>query len=309
MKSLKVSPEVLKEAQKEGSSREFFFRLLELLSEGKLTRREIKTLNHREVIREIVRENALEDYFFPSKAKNIYNALRNAFRLKEREEVEREWEGKLKSWREEFEELLLRAASRYTLAVKDEELLKELYLKEWLLPSEILNSFPGGSFEEWIVKLSTPDFLKERLDSWLSLPPFKRREKILRDILKAYSLNCLELAIYALFPQCEGVVWDTFVKENTLEADIEELIRKRSRKFVTIQYATKLLLQFVFGKEELPPFLNHLSFVNYREGTLNRHAIGHGVAVNFGTVENFLKLFYFLDFLAEIVSLVLKSKR
>ncbi len=304
-----MSPEVLKEAEKEGSSREFFFRLLELLSEGRLSRREIKALNHREVIKEIVKANSLEEYFFPGRAKNIYNALRNAFRLRERAQVEREWEGKLKSWREEFEELLLKAASSYLLKVKDEELLRELYERDWLLPSDILNSFPGGNFEEWIVRVSTAEFLEGRLEGWLELPPFKRREKVLRDILKAYRLNCLELAIYGLFPQCEGVIWDTFVKENTLEADIEELIRKRSRKFVTIQYATKLLLQEVFGKGELPPFLNHLSFVDYKEGTLNRHAIGHGVAVNFGTGENFLKLFFFLDFLAEIISYIFKSKR
>ena len=308
MKSLKVSPEVLKEAEKEGSSREFFFRLLELLSGGALKRKEIKSLNHRELIKEIVKENSLEDYFFPSRSKNIYNALRKAFKLKEREEVESKWEENLKNWREEFEELLLKAASKYLLKVKDEELLKELYRKEWLLPSDILNAFEGKDFKNWILKVSTLDFLEGRLERWLKLPPFKRREKILRDILKAYSLNCIELAIYGLFPQCEGVVWDTFVKENTLEADVEALIRKRNRKFVTIQYATKLLLQDVFGQEELPSFLNHISFVEYKDGVLNRHAIGHGVAVKFGTKENFLKLFYFLDFLSEIIDLVFKSK-
>jgi len=45
-------------------------------------------------------------------------------------------------------------------------------------------------------------------------------------------------------------------------------------------------------------------FVDYREGDLNRHAIQHGVAVGFGTKENFLKLFLFLDFLAEIISYI-----
>jgi hypothetical protein len=307
LKSLKVSKEVLEEAEREGSSREFFFKLVELLSGGSLKRREIKALNHRELILKIVEENGLLDYFFPSKAKNIYSALRNAFRLKERAEVEREWEGKLKSWREEFEEVLLKSANAYLVKVKDWELLRELYKKGWLLSSNILNLYDGREpFEEWILKVSTEEFLENLLNSWLSIPPFKRREKILRDVLKAYRLGCTELSIYGLFPQCEGVVWDAFVKDNAIEADVERLIRKRNRKFVTIQYALKLLLQEIFKEEELPPFLEHLPFVDYQEGVLNRHAIGHGVAVNFGSRENFLKLFYFLGFLAEVLGHALK---
>jgi len=127
LKNLKVSEGVLEEAQREGSSREFFFKLLQLLSGGNLSRKEIKELNHSELIYQIVKENSLESYFFPSRAKNLYNALRNAFRLKEREKLEREWERKVKSWREEFEELILKAANRYLAEVKDRELLLNLY--------------------------------------------------------------------------------------------------------------------------------------------------------------------------------------
>jgi len=310
LKSLRVTKEVLEEAEKEGSSREFFFRLLELLSGGSLTRRQIKELNHQELIKELVVENSLEPYFFPSKAKNLYNALRKAFRLKEREEVERAWSSGIKSWREEFEELLSRASSSYLLRVKDYELLKELYGGGWLLPATVLNLYTGkaSEFEPWILKVSTPQLLRGELSSWLALPPFKRREKILKDILNAYLQGSTELAIYGLFPQCEGVVWDAFVKNNPLEADIERLIRKRNRKFVTIQYALKLIIENVFPGRELPYFLTHLSFVDYREGVLNRHAIGHGVAVEFGTKENFLKLFYFLGFLKEILEGVLRGK-
>ncbi len=304
MKGLKVNTEILKEAQKEGSSREFFFKLLELLSEGRLKRREIKELNHRELILQIVKENNLEEFFFPSRAKSFYNALRKAFRLKELRETETSWETKLKDWRSQFEHLIKVAANRYLISVNDQEKLRELYKKGWLLPSDLIEEF-----KETEGKFYTEEFLTKRLKRVLKLPPFKRREKILKDIVKAYSQNCLELAIYALFPQTEGVVWDLFVKENTLEADIENLIRKRNRKFVTIQYTTKLLLKEVFKEEELPPFLNWLPFVDYKEGVLNRHAIGHGIAVNFGTKENFLKLFLFLDFLGEISHYVIESKR
>ena len=304
-----VNREALQEAEKEGSAREFFFRLVEILSG--LSRKEIKELNHEKLIKEIVKANHLEEFFFPSKSKSIYSALRKAFRQKTRSEVEEEWEKKLKSWREEFEEKLHRAASRYLLTVENWELMRELYKREWLLPSDLLNQFKGKAeeFESWIAEISAEEFLKKRTERWLELHPFKRREKIVRDILKAYSLNCLELGIYGLFPLSEGVVWDTFVKENTLEADIEALIRKRNRKFVTIQYAIKLIVERVFSEEEIPPFLDWHPFVDYREGTLNRHAIQHGVAVNFGSEENFLKLFYFVDFLSEVISYLLESKR
>ena len=296
-----VSKEVLEAAEKEGSSREFFFKLVELLTG--LKRSEVKELNHEKLIKEIVKANRLEEFFFPSKSKNIYSALRKAFRLRERREVEREWNSKIKNWREEFEEKLYRAASRYLLKVENWELMRELYRKEWLLPSEVLNSFKGKTeeFEDWIAEISGEEFLEKRVEKWMELPPFKRREKIVKDILKAYRLNCLELGIYGLFPLSEGVVWDAFVRENTLEADIEALIRKRNRKFVTIQYAVKLIVERVFSEEEIPPFLDWHPFVDYREGTLNRHAIQHGVAVNFGSKENFLKLFYFVDFLSEII--------
>ena len=113
LKDLKVSKELLREAEKEGSAREFFFRLVELLSGGKLTRREIKKIPYEEqerLILELVRENSLEDFFSPKEAKNIYSALRKAFRRKEQEEIELEWEGKIANCDTLFEALIQKAA-------------------------------------------------------------------------------------------------------------------------------------------------------------------------------------------------------
>ena len=304
--SLTVSDEVLEEAEKEGSAREFFFFLVSQLLN--LKRSEIKKLNHEELIKKIVKENGLEKFFFPSKSKNIYSALRKAFRQKRTFEVETEWNRKLKNWREEFEEKLHVASTKYLMNVKSWELLKELYRNGWILPSYAVNSCLNRDFIKFISEISeNTDSLKARAENWIKLSPFKRREKIVRDIVKSYELNCLELGIYALFPLSEGVVWDTFVKENTLEADIEQLIRKRNRKFVTIQYAVKLLVERIFQDEKIPEFLDWMPFVDYREGILNRHTIQHGVAVKFGTKENFLKLFLFVDFLAEIIGYLLSK--
>ncbi|GAB6075462.1 hypothetical protein [Desulfurobacterium crinifex] len=305
----KVPEEILSEAEREGSAREFFFKLLELLSERKLKRREIKKIPKEEqerIIYRIVKENQLDEFFSPGEAKNIYSALRRAFRKKKLSETEKEWERRLSDWRSQFEDVIKKASVRYLLEAGNRGFLKELFLLDWIVPSDIVQEFPGEpkEFSSWISKRSDEKFLTSRLENWLKLEAFRKREKILRDILKAYQLNCIELGIYGLFPQTEGVIWDTIVKGNVIEADLESLIRKRNRKFVTIQYAMKLIIENIFGKGEIPGFLDWVRFVDYREGSLNRHAIQHGVAVGFGTKGNFLKLFLFLDFLAEIISYI-----
>ncbi|SMP14208.1 hypothetical protein SAMN06265339_1288 [Desulfurobacterium pacificum] len=306
----KVTEKVFKEAEKEGSAREFFFKLCELLSDGELSRKVLKKLSKEEqekVVFSLVKENGLERYFKLSD--NLFASLRKAFRAKYRLNVEKEWEEKLSNWRKEFEEALDRAVVSYLLKAEGREIVYQLYLKGWIVASDVVNEFKGSGedFGKWVMERGDFSFLALRIEKWLELKPFKRREKILRDILKAYELGCLELAIYGLFPQTEGVIWDTFLKENVVEADLESLIRKRNRKFVTIQYAVKLIVEKLLGKDEIPDFFDWVRFVDYKEGTLNRHAIQHGVAVNFGTKENFLRLFLFLDFLAEIVFYLTKS--
>lgn len=306
----KVSEELFREADKEGSAREFFFKLCELVSNGELGRRVLKKLSKEEqekIVFSLIKENGLERYFKLSD--NLFVSLRKAFRAKYRLNVEKEWERKLSNWRKEFEEALDRAVVSYLLKVESREIVYQLYLRGWIVASDVVSEFKGSGkdFDRWVVERGDFSFLSSRLEKWLELKPFKRREKILRDILKAYELDCLELAIYALFPQTEGVVWDTFLKENVVEADLESLIRKRNRKFVTIQYAVKLIVEKLLGEEKIPDFLDWVRFVDYKEGTLNRHAIQHGVAVNFGTKENFLRLFLFLDFLAEIVSYLITA--
>lgn len=274
----KIPEEILSEAEREGSAREFFFKLLELLSEGKLKRREIKKIPKEEqerIIYRIVKENQLDEFFSLGEAKNIYSALRRAFRKKKLSETEKEWEKRLSDWRSQFEDIIKKASVRYLLKAGSRGFLRELFLLDWIVPSDIVQEFPGEpkEFSSWISKRADKKFLTSRLENWLKLEAFRKREKLLRDILKAYQLNCIELGIYGLFPQTEGVIWDTIVKGNVIEADLESLIRKRNRKFVTIQYAMKLIIENIFGKGEIPRFLDWVRFVDYREGDLNRHAI------------------------------------
>lgn len=300
--SLKVDERTFLEAEKEGSSREFFFKLLKLLSNGSFKRSYIKSLPDFEVeklIIEIVKENGLEPYFDIKGSRNIYNALRKALRAKFQGETEKVWEGKLSNWRAEFEHKLKLATKRYYIEAGGRENVRRLYGRGWIVPSYIAKK---GEVD--VDGLCREEFLKERLSLWLSSPAFKRREKVLRDTIKAYLLDCVELSIYSLFAQIEGVIWDFFVRGNVLEADIEALIKKRNRKFVTVQYALKVILEEIFGTDVgIPKFLDWVKFIEFRDdGTLNRHAVQHGISVKFGTKENFLRLFLLLDFLYEVFS-------
>jgi hypothetical protein len=305
----RVSPQLLEEALKSGSSREFFFKLVASLTGGRVGRKELKRLPHGPFVERIVEANELSPYFFPSRS--VYTALRNAFLRRERERVELEWELTLKNWREELESFVRERVERYRSAVKELDLLFKLYEKEWLVPVWTVNlyaPFKGVPFEEWLREFLTADRVEREVRRWLSLPAYRRREKVLQGVLHCYRLGHLEMAIYALFPLSEGAVWDSLVKDNPFEADLEALIRKRNRKFVSIQYAVKVVLELLFGSQEIPSFIDWHPFVDYREGFLNRHAVEHGVAVNFGTFENFAKVLLFNGFLCDLFSPELQTQ-
>ena len=298
-----VSEELLAAARRAKSTRDFFFLLVEGITGGRLGPKELKRLEHKPFIDAIVRDNGLEPFFNPD-AGSLYTALFKAFERKEREAVEREWEAVLENWRSELEAQLDRCVSLYREASGPRlEVAFELYRREeLLLPLWVLEELPSpDEFWPWALEKFSPSAVEEELLRWEALPAYRRRSKILKQVAGAFASGWLELAIYALFPLAEGAVWDTLVRFNPLEKRLEELIRKRNRKFVTIQYALKLLLQRLLSISDIPSFLDWHPFIDYREGTLNRHAIQHGVAVEFGTRENFLKLLLFNGFLADVL--------
>ena len=289
MKDLKISDEVFKLADKEGSAREFVRKLLNLLS---VDYRGLKREDEERIILEIVRQNGLEP-FFKLKGKNLYNALRKALKEKIRKEQNQSWETKIRSWRDEFEEKLRQASVIYLSKVGSKTKVRKLFEEGWIVPSDLVDS-----------NFNDIDIVK-RTGEWWHLKAFKRRKSIFEDILRTYQENMIEISIYAIFPQIEGVVWDSFVRDNLLESDIESLIRKRNRKFVTVQYALKIIIEDTVGEGDIPYYLKCVKFVDFKDnGTLNRHTVQHGVSINFGTKENFLRLFFLLDFLNEILTTV-----
>ena len=307
---MRIDERIFKEAEKEGSAREFLFALLKLLKGGDFSRREFKALNHEKIILEIVKENNLEPFFSISKGKNIYNALRKALREKFKSETEREWGNVLKNWRYEFEKMLTFSISCYFIESGSFEKVRELVLKDWIVPAYAVKEYslgkePFSVFKKFLEKR----FLFSRVEQFCLYSFLSHRGKILQDIVKAYFNGMVELSVYGLFVQIEGVLWDVFVKGNPFETDIEELIRKRNRKFITVQYALKLIIEQLSGETgKVPSMFDWVKFVDFKDdGTLNRNAVLHGISVNFGTDENFLKLFLLLDFLVSLGSYIHKE--
>ncbi|SNR69444.1 hypothetical protein [Desulfurobacterium atlanticum] len=304
---MRITEDIFQKAEKEGSAREFLFSLLKLLKGKDFSRKEFKSLNHEKVILEIVKENNLEPFFSISGSKNIYNALRKALREKFRRETEREWKSSLKNWRYEFERVLTFSISCYFIESGSFEKIRLLVLEDWIVPSYAVKEYSPGKepfsvFKQFLDR----EFLFSRVKQFSSFSFLSHRGKILEDIVKSYFYGMAELSIYALFVQIEGVLWDIFVKGNPFESDIEELIRKRNRKFITVQYALKLIIEKLSGNSgKVPSVFDWVKFVDFKDdGTLNRNAVLHGISVNFGTDENFLKLFFLLDFLVSLGSYI-----
>ncbi|WP_022847086.1 MULTISPECIES: hypothetical protein [unclassified Desulfurobacterium] len=300
---MKVTEEIFKKAEKEGSAREFLFALLKEMKGGNLSRRDFKTLNHEEIILRIVKENNLEPYFSLSGSKNIYNALRKAFRSYFRAKVEKEWTHKIENWRKELEVLLSKAIADYLVEAGSVSRVRQLVTLGWIVPPYAVRAYRGGrpfdSFKDFLKE----HYLRERFNSYKNLGFLTFRYHILEEILQTFFSGFLELSIYGLFVQIEGVVWEIFVKNNPLESDIESLIRKRNRKFITIQYALKLITENLTGDGRVPQVFDWVKFVDFEDdGRLNRNAVMHGISVKFGSKENFLRLFLLFDFLIYIGS-------
>ncbi len=295
---MRVTEEVFKRAEKEGSAREFLFALLKEIKGEDFTRRDFKSLNHEKIILNLVKENNLEPYFSLSGSKNIYNALRKAFRSYFKAKTEKEWIKKLGNWRKEFESLLSKAVACYLVDSGSISRVQQLLSSGWIVPPYAVKVYKDGDPFESFKPFLEKSFLKERFDKYGEIDFLSSRKTILDGILNAFLSGFTEIAIYGLFVQIEGVVWEVFVKRNPLEADIESLIRRRNRKFITIQYALKLITASITEEGTIPDFFDCIKFVDFKDdGRLNRNAVMHGISVNFGSRRNFLKLFLLFEFL------------
>lgn len=321
---LKIDDAFYKEANEEKKAKAFFFRLVELLSVD-VNADVLKKVNEkylRELSFSLAKANDFLEFYSPKDGKPFYNSFRNALRVKKSNEVEKMWQSAVEKWKDGFVKDLDMAISAYRSVIDKEKYAKIIQKAAklgWFFSPEVfkkihfrsLSSVNRKNIFRKIRRLyPSSKELREMSQKWSDVRYFFKRKKIINSIIDAYERGELSLAIYALLPQTEGVVWDFLIHTNPMEGEMEETIKFQNRKFVTVEAVMRVIMASI-AEEEKIPFYKWVKFAQYDEVNhgLNRHAIEHGISTRFGTKENFLKLFLFLDFLHFIISKTRFNKR
>jgi pyridoxal phosphate enzyme (YggS family) len=320
---LKIDDISYQMANEEKKAKAFFFRLVKLLSidgNGK----NIEKIDE-ECLRQLsfsfAKANDFFELYSPKEEKPFYNAFRNALRVKKANEREQMWQSFVEKWKSRFALKLQAAIKAYGREISKNahpEIIQEAAKIGWFFSPELFSKIRFRSYSSVnsaniyrkVRKLcSSSKNLIEMSEKWFDVEYFSRRKRIIRSIVNSYERRELELAIYALLPQTEGVVWDLLTHINDMEGEMEEMIKFQNKKFVTVEAVMRMIMKTVSGEDRIP-FYKWVKFAEYDDVNhdLNRHAIEHGISIRFGTKENFLKLFLFLDFLHFVISKVEMAK-
>ncbi len=305
-----------KKANEEKKSKSFFFQLIEILSVENTDTKFLEKVEEtclRKMSFAFARANGFSELYKPKDGKPFYNSFRNAIRIKRSKEVEKKWQDAVRKWKDGFMKDLSIAMRKYEgiLGGNALQVAKKSAQLGWFFSPEVIfklgfKSSKGMSSENIFKKISKAfnnTDIKKTSEGWLDSECFYHRKKIIISVISAYLRGELELAIYGLIPQTEGVIWDFLVRVNPMEGEMEELIKFQNKKFVTVESVMRTIVNMVSGDDKIP-FYKWVKFAEYEDDdrVLNRHAIEHGISMNFGTEENFLKLFFFLDFLHFMLS-------
>jgi len=251
----------------------------------------------RPLARLIARANGLDPYFKPKKEKPFYNAFRNAWRMQRAAHRDAIFQRALAAWKAHLEAGLAAVEKAYTEQVgMDRSGLCELARDGYLLSPRVIAAVGKPVAPDGLGERMTAEFIVGLVESWFDLPPFIRRERIIRDAISAFRRGEYALSIYGLLPQPEGVLWDYLKEANPAELTLEELIEIQGRSYVTVEAFLREILSRLIGTEELP-FYRFVKFAAFTDdGTLNRHAVEHGISLAFATRENAIRVILLLDF-------------
>lgn len=305
---LRPTEEELIRAERAKRARGFFLNLVEaLLIEPPYMREDWVRLPEgelRKLALLIAEANDLLPYFRPKREKPFYNAFRNAWRMKRSSHNEAVFQRAIAAWKAHLEEGISAAAEAYERAVgKEREILASLARAGFVLSPAALakvasevDGLEEGAIGATLEAAWSDEELAEIVDGWFDLEPFRRRERIIKDAFSAYLRGEYALAIYGLFPQPEGAMWDFLSCSNPAEAQLEELIGAQNRTFVTVEALIREVLSRLIGEGDLS-FYRFVKFIEFKDdGTLNRHTVEHGTSIAFGTRQNALRLILYLDF-------------
>jgi len=155
--------------------------------------------------------------------------------------------------------------------------------------------------------------LRDLVDYWGKHPNFAKRMEIIRDALDAHIAGKYTLSIPTLLPQIEGLLSSLTGEPagkptKTFKAEIEkrydDIIPSLS-KDILLSLATSPILYGSTGKdshyftpEKFPEWLAHEGLTINQ--VFNRHAILHGVQIEYASKINSLKTFMLLDVICHL---------
>lgn len=309
------------EAEREKRARGFFLHLVRaLLLEPAFSYRVWASLPEdalRPVAVRLAEANDLAALFRPKREKPFYNGFRNAWRMSRATHNEAAFQRAIALWKAHLAASLARAKAAYDRAAgTDRTTATRLAEAGFIVSPQVLarpdvqeTAHADGPIGPALCALFPNEALRDLIDRWFDLPPFRARESFVRDAFSAFLRGEVALAIYGLLPQPEGVLWDVLFRWNPAEEALEELVGAQNRTFVTVEALIRELVSTLVGTAE-PPFYRFVKFIAVTDdGSLNRHAVEHGASIAFGSRENALRLILFLDFVHFALGHLLPSAR
>jgi len=156
--------------------------------------------------------------------------------------------------------------------------------------------------------------LRSMVNRWENNPYFKKRILIIMDALEAHINGKFTLSIPALLPMIEGILTEIVGRRPTqgermtdwIQIAIDDMcsdFMQASLKNVILTYLIgytgyKSIEKEYFTPDEFPKWLEENGYS--AKDILNRHAILHGVHIDYASKENSLRAFMILDVLSEL---------
>jgi excisionase family DNA binding protein len=215
---------------------------------------------------------------------------------------------------------------RKTLREGEREIVELALKRGWIIADpDILfapNSFykailirvlKNGSNEDvdsiFTKEFSTED-LKALTNKWYTLDCFKKRKEIINQAVIAYIHGQYYLSIYTLVPQIEGIIGDNLSMDKKSGSSPSKKLKQFTKDIISEIEFTSFWESIIISdnletitNDKYFPLYKWVNFLDFKDdGKLNRHAIVHGVSINFASKANSLKLILFLDFLYQVLA-------
>lgn len=219
------------------------------------------------------------------------------------------WEELERKWRHTAENLK-QAGWFFNTAFLDEELANELNNKD----------LADNAISKIIIRYFRKDrfvHLLKMLSEWNTDHFIANRQHLISEALNAHKLKLYSASVTLLLPQIEGII-EEYLSTRLTKGELEQIKispRLKAKKFAKVLGNTNSGIFMELGKETVEFSIIEQLYKktdNLNKKQLhrilkrgikkfpNRHLILHGASVNFGTEENSLKCFLFIQTLHDL---------